>query len=835
MQKLDFNQDWTLERNGVRMGAVTLPHDAMLHEQRDPNCPNGKTTGYYPGGLYRYTRHFQAPAEWADQSVLLECEGVYQNAAAVLNGRELARQPYGYTGFTVDLSDALRFDAENELVITADTRKEPFTRWYSGSGIYRPVWLYVGAKDHIDVDGVEITTVSANPPTIRIRTRAGEGTVAVTVLDAGETPVQAEGRDVTMTLPDAKLWSAEEPNRYRCVVTLKSADGEIRDEQTVWFGICELRWSTAGLMINGVETKLRGACIHHDNGVLGACEFPAAARRRVRILKEAGFNAIRSAHNPISKAMLSACDELGLYVMDEFTDMWYEHKNRGDYAAFFEDWYERDLTAMIRKDVSHPCVVMYSIGNEVTETAEPAGIDYTKKMTQLCHRLDASRPVTCGINMALNVMHFAGLGVYRPAEGEAVRPPEPKNPKALAILAGMQKARAQQAEDAPSDSSQAATAALGMRAEDGTKQDGKLVGSEYFNKIMVSMKEQQQAVVKQDIAKILSEDAYAALDIAGYNYAITRYELDAEEYPGRISVGTETLPQKIYANWQHVTACPYSVGDFIWTGWDYIGEAGVGIFCYDSIGEKDGAYPDLLAGSGIIDILGHCRPEVWLNKAVYGLDAGPYIGVEPVTHADENHIISAWRYSDAVHSWSWKGCEGRIAQIVVYANAQEIELLQDGVSLGRQPVNECQTAFSAEYRPGTLTAVAYDVNGREIGRDELRSAGTDLRLCVQPDKTELCADGQDLCYLEIALTDENGIVEAGDDRKVRLTVSGAGTLAGFGSAAPCTEERFTDGLHTTYYGRALAVVRAGYGQPGEIRVTAEADGMAPVCVCVNVR
>jgi len=185
-------------------------------------------------------------------------------------------------------------------------------------------------------------------------------------------------------------------------------DGGLLDEQTTRFGICERRWSTRGLYINGKETKLRGACIHHDNGPLGACEFPAAARRRVKILKDAGFNAIRSAHNPISRAMLDACDEIGMYVMDELADMWYEHKNRYDYASCFEKWHTRDLTAMVLKDISHPSVVMYSIGNEVTETAEPSGIDYARSMAKLCHELDAARPVTCGINMALNVMHFVG-------------------------------------------------------------------------------------------------------------------------------------------------------------------------------------------------------------------------------------------------------------------------------------------------------------------------------------------------------------------------------------------------------------------------------------------
>lgn len=837
MKKTDFNLEWQFVRKGEASVSVNLPHDAMLHEKRDPACINGKSTGYFPGGQYAYMKTFFAPEDWTKKSVFLEFEGVYHNAVVSVNGREAGRHPYGYTGFTVDLTELLVYGSENVIEVMVDTSGEPNTRWYSGAGIYRPVWLYVGEKIHIEIDGVQITTLSHEPAVISVKTLANGGFAQIEIRRENELIAVASGNDVQIMIPDAELWSADAPNLYDCRVLLQN-DGRFVDEQKVRFGICHLEWNTKGLFINGQETKLRGACIHHDNGILGACEYPAAARRRVRILKDAGFNAIRSAHNPLSRAMLEACDELGLYVMDELCDMWYEHKNRYDYATWFEEWHTADLTAMIQKDISHPSVIMYSIGNEVTETAEPGGITLTKEMTQLCHDLDATRPVTCGINMALNVMHFAGLGVYKPAPGEKVRPPEAKNPKALAVLGKMMEARKAQAaksvgQQGQADTGAAGTAALGMQADAGARQDGKLVGSEYFNKMMVTMKDQQQAVVKQDIAKILSEDAYAVLDIAGYNYAITRYELDAQDYPDRISVGTETLPQKIYQNWQHVMACPYSIGDFIWTGWDYIGEAGVGIFCYDSVGEKDGAYPDLLAGSGVIDILGDERPEVGLNRAVYGLTDQPTIGVEPLTHAGENHIISAWRYSDAVRSWSWEGCENRDAEIIVYSGGETVELFQDGVSVGRQKLEECQTKFQTIYHPGALVAVAYDSDGRELGRDELRSARGKTKLSVMPDKLQMKADGQDLCYLNISLTGEDGIRKASVDRKLTLTVAGAGTLAGFGNAAPCTEESYTDHIHTTFYGRAQAVLRAGT-EAGKIRVSVSAPDCEGVAVELDV-
>ncbi len=835
MKKLDFNQDWLFSKFGDESHAITLslPHDAMLHEKRSATCLNGKTTGYFPGGKYKYEKKFVLPNDFKNQSVYIEFEGIYQRAEIFLNGEKIAFQPYGYTGFVLDLTDKLLFDEENTITVIADNSGEPCTRWYSGGGIYRPVYLHVGNKNHIEVDGVQVFTVSSAPAVIRVKTLATSGTSKVTISKAGKTVAKALGNDATIEISDALLWSADSPNLYTATVDLEE-NGVVVDTQSVEFGICHRTWSTKGLFINGVETKLRGACIHHDNGVLGACEYPAAALRRAKIMKEAGFNAIRMAHNPASKALLDACDKVGLYVMDEFVDMWYEHKNRFDYATYFEEYYETDLTAMVRKDISHPSVIMYSLGNEVTETAEPSGIAYTEKMAKICRDLDSTRPVTCGINMSLNVMHFAGLGVYKPEDGDPVRPPEPKNPKALATLANMQTSHPAPKKPEEGDSMDAGMAALGMQKDAGDKKDGKLVGSEYFNKMMMSMKEAQQNVVKQDIAKFLSEDAYAALDIAGYNYATSRYTLDATEYPDRISVGSETLPQKIYQNWQQVLACPYCVGDFIWTGWDYLGEAGIGAFCYDSVGTKDKEYPFLLAGSGTIDILGNCRPDVWLNKASYNLTSSPYIGVEPLTHAHENHIISAWRYSDAVHSWSWSGCEGRTAVIVVYCNAPTVELFKDGVSLGKKTPVECQATYETEYFGGTLTAVSYDEKGNILGKDELVTANKETVLQLIPDKTILSSDGHDLCHLEINLADENGTVKASEDRLVTVTVSGAGELIGFGNASPCTEELYTDNVHTTYYGRSLAVIRSNTnGGTITVKVSAENCNEETITIKVN--
>lgn len=261
----------------------------------------------------------------------------------------------------------------------------------------------------------------------------------------------------------------------------------------------------------------------------------------------------------------------------------------------------------------------------------------------------------------------------------------------------------------------------------------------------------------------------------------------------------------------------------MWTGWDYLGDAGIGAFCYDSVGTKDKEYPALLAGSGVIDITGQQRPEVWLNKAVFGLSRDPYIGVEPVTHSQEGRLISAWRYSDAVRSWSWAGCEGKKAELVIYADAAKVEVFLNGESIGEKPVEECQAKFETVYQPGELLAVAYGADGAEVGRDTLRTAADETVLDIKEDKKILAADGQELCYIDISLADRQGIIKTSEERTVTVVVEGAGTLADLGNANPYNEETYKNSFHKTYYGRVQAVVRSGY-VAGEIVVTISAAG-----------
>ena len=777
MKKLSFCENWIFHGKNV-----TLPHDAMIAEQRQADAPGGGGHGYFPGGVYTYEKVFEAPEEWRDKTVLIEFEGVYKNAAISLNGQELYFHPYGYTGFTVELA-GLNYGGKNTLTVVADNSKLPNSRWYSGGGIYRPVSLWIGDKAHIAYEGVKITTLSYAPAKIKVETKATSGTVTVEILD-GETAIATgQGADIELELPNAKLWSAENPNLYTCRVTL-AEDGKVVDEVVEPFGIRLIEWSPKGLFINGEETLLRGGCIHHDNGILGAAAYAESEERRVRILKENGFNAIRSAHNPASKALLDACDRYGMYVMDETFDMWYNRKNKFDYGCDFNDWWERDTAAMVERDKNHPSVILYSIGNEVAEPAEQKGIDVGKAQIELIHKLDGSRPVTCGVNLMIMGRAAKGNGIYQDGESKM-----PEN--------GGKKENTETKNASLAFNIMASFLGSGMNKGGNSKR------------------------VDQLTTPFLD-----ALDIAGYNYASGRYPLEEKAHPDRVVFGSETFPQDIYKNWEMVKRYPYLVGDFMWTAWDYLGEAGIGAWSYTGGMPFNRPYPWVLAGAGVIDITGTPDGSCKYASTVWGLEEQPVIAVRPVNHPGVRPGKSVWRGTNAILSWSWQGCEGNKAEVEVYSDAAAVELLLNGKSLGKKKLKECKAMFKTKYAPGVLTAVAYDASGREVSRRELVSASGLASVRVKPEKNRVKPG--EIVYVPVVIEGTNGVVESNADRKLTVTVEG-GELLGFGSANPCTEEQYHTGSFTTYYGRALAVVRAG--ESGKVTLTVT-DGKETVTAVI---
>lgn len=760
---------------------VILPHDAMLAEPRTALSAGGTNTGWYEGYDYEYRRTLTVPENELADTHILEFEGVYHNAEVWLNGQKAAFRPYGYTNFYVDCAPYLHA-GENELRVIARNADQPNSRWYSGAGIYRPVQLWTARGARIALNGVKIRTLSLDPAVVEVRVKTtAPGTVRLMVDDLPAVQQESDGKAVfTLTLDNARLWTPETPNLYTCRVSF--AD----DKVTETFGVRKVEWGTDGFLLNGKRYIIQGACIHHDNGLLGAVCDPDAVARKVRLLKENGYNAIRSAHNPCSKALLTECDRQGMLVMDEYIDHWYIHKTEHDYVDYFAEWWQQDLTDMVEKDYNHPCVVLYSTGNEVSETAQKRGIALTKEMTDFLHELDDSRPVTCGVNIFFNFLSSIGFGVYSDEKA---------------------KKEAERAEKAK------------QRGEKAAKK--KAVGSQFFNNLAGLLGDEfMKRGATLHGCDVKTRDAFANMDIAGYNYGIYRYKHDLKKYPQRLILGSETFCNDAYKFRELAKQEPRLVGDFVWAGMDYLGEVMVGSWEYADYAETfDGGPGWVSAGSGRIDLTGKPLGEALYTRVALEADNGPYIAVCPVNHTGDRHSPSAWKMTNAMPSWSWTGCEERKANVEVYARAARVELVLNGHTVGSKTLkNDCLARFSVPYESGTLEAVSYDAADHEMGRCKLQSAGGTTRLTM--DAEEPTVKPGHLCYIRLRYTDENGITKPLVRGNIQVQVRG-GTLVGLGSACPFNKHSYLDSETDTYYGEALAIVRMG---DGDAMTIAASDG-----------
>ena len=770
MQSILFHDHWYVrhtDENGPGK-PVPLPHDAMLSEPRTADAGGGLNISWFKGRDYVYTRHFSVSKKDLMMHNVLEFEGVYRKAEVWINGKKTAFRPYGYTNFYVELDDCLR-EGDNTVEVIARNGDQPNSRWYSGSGIYRPVKWWRSPKKHIELNGVRIRTLRVNPAVIEISVRTSEpGPVTVQILDGETVTTEASFEGSTqITISDAKLWSVDTPSLY----TAKVRFGE--DTAVETFGIRTLQWGKDGFLVNGERVILRGACVHHDNGLLGAVCHPDAVERKLRILKENGYNAIRSAHNPCSKAALEVCDRIGLMVMDEYIDQWYIHKTQHDYVEYFDQFRHQDLADMVDKDYNHPCVIMYSTGNEVAETAQPKGIALTEEMTEELHRLDATRPVTCGINIFFNFLNSIGMGQYSD-------------------------------EKAAKEAQRAANAKAS-----GKKKKESATGSKFFNDMA--------GLLGADFMKlgatlhgsdVTTRQAYARMDIAGYNYGEKRYRRDLKKYPDRLILGSETFCSDAYRFWELAKENPRLLGDFVWSGIDYLGEDGIGAWEYKEYApEFEHNVGWISAGAGRIDLTGKPLGEALYTRVAFEQDSGPFLAVRPICHAGRSHSPSAWKMTNAMPTWSFRGWEGKPAHVEVYARADSVELLLNGASLGRKQVkNNCVFTFHVPYANGKLEAVAYDAPGHEIGRSTLETAGEETILRAVPEETMVRAGH--LSFIRLQYTDSNGIVKPCERGVLDVKVEG-GRLVGLGSACPYYERSYLDSTCDTYYGEALAIVEAG--------------------------
>lgn len=815
MRRIELNDGWEYqttvnafsESNGPREApvAVTLPHDATIGLERAPH--HGSAGAYFPDGAFSYARTLDGAMWRTGERVEIEFESVYRGARVYVNDAYAGGWEYGYSEFAVRIDPLLRPGATNTLRVECHNHAD--SRWYAGAGIIRPVHLLAGGPVHIPRNGIRVTTPHVDADGALVCTEvtvanhdAVTRSIRVEVqiaTDEGEV-VAIDGRPLTITpastetimsrvhVPQPRRWSADEPSLYSATVRLTdgaeaepgSASEVPHDEERVTFGIRTLLLDTHhGLRVNGVSVKLRGACIHHDNGALGAASVARADERRIELLRDAGFNAIRSSHQPVSRAILDACDRLGMYVMDEFADMWHESKAADDYATVFDDWWQRDLDAMVLKDRNHPSVIMYSIGNEIPESSRAIEQRWGRLLANRVRELDPTRYVTAGVNGAQAVM----------AQSTAIET---------------------------------------ARAE---LESGTLGINTFMNRFQALIDEQ---VVSEQVGQA-TEEVFAYLDVAGYNYMPSRYPIDGDRFPHRVIVGTEAHPPKIHEYWSKVEALPHVIGDFTWTGWDYLGEVGIGRVDYPAPGGGPspfmGAFPWLTAWTGDLTISGVRRPISYHREIVYRLRSDPAIAVcRPEHHGKAAHQ-GLWAWSDSVDSWSWHGYEGKPVTVEVSARADEVELYVNGESVGRTAPVACLATFETNYVPGVVQAIAYR-NGVAVGRSELRTASGSPHLSARADRDQITSGSHDLAYLSIALADEQETIFTTATADVRVAVTGPGVLAGLQSDDPQSPEAFTSDQRRTFAGRALAIIRPT-GQ-GTISATVSSEGFAPTTTLIRV-
>lgn len=758
-----------LPGRGGEAATVDLPHDFLIEEPTAHDAPGGAATGYYGGSAGTYTKMLDIGPEYAGKCVLVEFDGVYMNAAVSLNGQVVARHNYGYTPFHADITDYIRPGKPNRLSVYVDNTCQPNSRWYSGAGIYRHVDLLTAESVHIVpwgiyahtshiVNGTAFVTVETtveNTTAKAVSVKVVSSIIDETGAAAGETPaiayVPAGERAVARALvaiPQAKLWDIDAPNLY--TVRSRMSCGDMTDSCEDVFGVRTISVDTVnGFMLNGRSLKLRGGCIHHDNGLLGAESYYDSEYRKLKLQKDVGFNAMRTAHNPPSRDMLLAADRLGMLILDEAFDCWRNSKSAGDYGRYFDADWEKDMEVFITRDRNHPSIFMWSTGNEIVERGGMSGGYYlAARLAQKVRALDPTRPVTNAL-----------CSLWSGLEDDVMRK---------------------------------------------MQEELKKSGGGYI--------ENSNTPFIDNIWAEYTENFCAPLDVVGYNYLDKRYEMDGVRYPGRVICGTESFGNDFDNVWAHTMAHPYVIGDFTWTSYDYIGEAGIGKSVFHAPGGEIpeapshvSEYPWRLGNDADFDICGGEKPQLWFRRAVWG-EADTRIAVQAPENFGKTEAVSRWGFEDVKRSWTWPGCEGRDVKVTAYSCADEVELLVNGASAGSVVPERFRAVFNVKYAPGTLEAVSYR-NGHELSRDRLETAGAPAKLALIPERVVAPADGHSLVYVNMEVQDAQGRRVPTAEDVISVEIEGCATLAGFGGAAPMTEENYSLNIGKAFEGRAQAVLR----------------------------
>ena len=760
--------------NDSNWRTIDLPHDWSIENIADTDntdhigpftktSEGGPATGHVKGGTGWYRKHFTADNTFKDKNVSLCFDGVYMISSVWVNGKKAGDHYYGYTPFSYDITGMLKPDVDN--VIAVEVRNPgKNSRWYSGSGIYRHVWLTVTdplrvldkncfvtsdlvSKDtalvHVTVTLNNSGTGSADAKLVTFISDTGYNSLVKKESKLKIEPGRSFPADISFKLANPVLWSPDNPHLYMATTQI-IRNGKVIDSYSVPFGIRTLSFSAEkGFLLNGNPVELKGGCMHHDNGLLGSAAFDRAEERRIELMKANGFNAIRTSHNPPSEQFLDACDRLGMLVIDEAFDMWEHPKNPDDYSNYFKENWRSDLESMILRDRNHPCIFAWSIGNEIYERADTSGIRIAKQLVKVVRSLDSTRPITAAICTFW---------------------------------------------DHP-----------GMQWD-------------------------------------ASAPAFTHLDVGGYNYQWREYESDHEKFPERIMMGTESVPMEAFENWEQVEKDPWVIGDFVWTGMDYLGESGIGHVYYD---KKDAGFnmpwPWYDSWCGDIDITGQKKAQSWYRDVVWRRS-----NLEMAVHAPipegKKEGVSYWGWPDEFQSWTWPGQEGKTLEVSVYSRCPEVRLELNGKVIGQKPVSDetkLTAKFDVPYVPGELKAIGIS-DGKEVANKTLMTAGSPASLALIPDRDQINANRNDLAYITVEIRDKDGNRVPGAGIEVSLTVTGDGELIASGNGSPDDMQSFNKPVCKTYNGRCLAIIRP-FARAGKIKLVAEAEGISPAEVDIMTR
>lgn len=810
-RSLDFTADWAFrlgddtaaarpDYNDADWRKLNLPHDWAIEGEFSKDNPSGTGGGALPGGIGWYRKTFTADKADEGKRYRIDFDGAYMNSTVYINGHELGTRPYGYISFSYDLTPYIKWGEENVLAVRVDNAEQPNSRWYSGCGIYRNVWLTKLNPAHIAQWGTYVTAedVSKNSAQLKIRTKLqydAEAQMADVVLQSrlvdadgnavGEAVSEAQLMPLTpaeveqeIHLKNPRLWSIDTPYMYRVESILKDKQtGEVLDRYYTPTGIRTFRFDAQkGFILNGEQVKINGVCMHHDLGCLGAAVNTRAIERQLEILKEMGCNGIRCSHNPPAPELLDLCDRMGFIVMDETFDMWRKKKTRHDYSRYFNEWHERDLTDLIVRDRNHPSIFMWSIGNEVLEQWTDAKADtlsleeanlvlnfghsadmlakdgemsvnslLTKKLADMVRKLDATRPVTAGCN-------------------------EP-NPNNHLFRSG-------------------ALDIIGFNYHD-----------DWFAGVPVNFPG-KPFIVTESVSGLMTRGYYR---MPSDSMFIWPERWDKPFYDASFSCSSYDNCHVPWGNrhegtMRHVKNNDFISGQYVWTGFDYIGEP------------TPYGWPARSSYFGIIDLAGFPKDIYYMYQSEWRPDKAVL------------HLFPHWNWTEGqdIDLWAY------------YNNADEVELFVNGKSQGvrNKGKDDFHVMWRVKYEPGTVKAVSRK-EGKTVAEQEIRTAGEPAQIRLSPDRSTIQADGKDLSFITVEILDKDGNLCPNAENDVTFAVEGAGFIAGVDNGSPISMEKFKDNHRKAFYGKCLVVLQNN-GEPGGVKVTATADGLEKATTTIKV-